>query len=82
LLALGAAAFLIARGSPIITIAVSAVLGLILYKGPGPRQEKKVASDHVALLKNLGVPLFLVLVLLAGLLALHFVDRKFFDLSA
>ncbi|NOY12253.1 MAG: chromate efflux transporter [Deltaproteobacteria bacterium] len=82
LLALGAAAFLVARGSPIIAIAVSAVLGLILYKEPEPRREKKVAADHVALLKNLGAPLFLVLALMAGLLALYFVDRKLFDLSA
>ncbi len=81
LLALGAAAFLVARGSPIIAISASAVLGLILYRKSEPRREKKVAADHVALLKNLGALLFLVLALLTGLLALYFVDRKLFDLS-
>ena len=36
----------------------------------------------MALLKNLGAPLFLFLALLAGLLALYLADRKLFGLSA
>jgi len=81
-LALGAAAFLVARGSPIMAIAASAVLGLILYRESELRAEGKGATDNVALLKNLGAPVFLVLVLLASLLFLYFWDKKLFDLSA
>ena len=82
LLALGAAAFLVLRGSPIMAILASALLGLILYRESGLRAEVKGKTDNVALLKNLGAPLFLVSALLAVLLALYFWDRKLFDLSA
>ncbi len=81
LLALGAAAFLVLRGSPMMAIAASALLGLLLYQRPGQRVEGKLKTDNVALLKNLAAPLFLVLALLAALLVLYFADRKLFDLS-
>ena len=81
-LALGAAAFLVARGSPIIAIVASALLGLILYRESGPRAEVKGETDDVTPLKNLGAPLFLVSALLAGLIVLYLWDRKLFDLFA
>ena len=80
-LALGAAAFLVARGSPIIAIAASALLGLILYREPNVGREKKVAADQAVRLKHLKAPLYLVLSLLTGLLVLYFMDRQLFGLS-
>jgi len=81
-LGVGAAAFLVAHGNPIMAIAASALLGMIFYRESELRAEGKGATDNVALLKELGTPLFLVLALLASLLALYFWDRKLFDLSA
>ena len=81
LLALGAAAFLVARGSPITAIAASTVLGLILYRETELRTDEKDAGNNTVMRKNPGAPLFLVLALSTGLLALFFVDRKLFDLS-
>jgi len=80
-LGVGAAAFLVARGSPVIAIVASALLGLIFYRESELRAEGKGTTDNVSLRKKLGTPLFLVLALLAGLLALYFWDRKLFDLS-
>ena len=82
LLAIGAAAYLLARGSPMIVIAASAALGLVLFRESGPQTLERNVGDKVALQKNLGAPLSLVLALLAGLCVLFFVHRKLFDLSA
>ncbi|NOQ45574.1 MAG: chromate efflux transporter [Desulfobulbaceae bacterium] len=82
LLGLGAAAFLATNGSPIVVIIVSALLGLILYRKEAVKQKDHISSTHGPLLKNLGAPLFLTLVLAAGLLALFCLDRQLFDLAA
>ena len=82
LIAIGAAAFLFTRGNPMIAIVISAIVGMILYRESGLRVEVKDKNDNAALLKNLKVPLFMVLAVLAGLLVLYLWDRKLFDLSA
>ena len=81
LLAAANSGFLVARGSPIIAIVASALMGLILYKESGPPSRDKGTDDNIALSKGLWMPLFLLLALLAGLLALYFWDRVLFDLS-
>jgi chromate transporter len=82
LLALGAAAFLVARGSPIVAILASALLGLVLY----PRTESTSAGPGEAApgvaLKTLLTPLVLTLALALGMLLLFLFDRRLFDLSA
>jgi len=80
LLALGAAAFLVTHGSPIIAIVASALLGLILYRDLKAGREKTIAADQAVRLKHLKAPLYLVLSLLTGLIALYFLDRKLFSL--
>jgi len=79
-LGLGAAAFIVVQGGPIIAIIASALLGLILYKNLNFRQEENVGNG--TMLQNLGVPLLMILALAAGLLTLFYFDRKLFDLSA
>ena len=83
LLGLGVAAFLTTHGSPIIAIIVSSHLGLILYRKEAVKQNDPIGSTHHApLLKNMGAPLVLTLVLVLGLLALFYLDRQLFVLSA
>ena len=52
---------------------------MILYRESELHAEGKGATDNVALLKNLGAPVFLFL--LASLLFLYFWVKKLFDLS-
>ena len=82
LLALGAAAFLVMRGSPIIAILASSLLGLILYRKPMLQPGKQVTAEHVPLLKKLQTPLLLFLFPTIGLLLLFYLDSNLFDLSA
>ena len=82
LLGLGVAAFLTTHGSPIIAIIVSAFLGLFLYRKEAVKQNDHISSPHGPLLKNLRAPLFLTLALALGLLALFYLDRQLFVLSA
>ncbi len=82
LLGIGAAAFLVVRGSPIIAIIASALLGLILYKNLSFGQQNNVGHGHGTLLQNLGVPLLMITAMAGGLFALFYLDRKLFDLSA
>jgi chromate transporter len=82
LLALGAAAFLVAGGSPATAIVASAFLGLILYRNSEMKDAGPPEPDHRNLLKAMGTPLFLILILAAGLLILYHLDKKTFDLAA
>lgn len=81
LLALAAAAFLVSGGSPIWAILASALLGTFLYR----RMDLKIGDPavvvHEKLRQSLGVPLCLVLVAVAGLFVLFYIDRQLFDLS-
>ncbi len=82
LLALGAAAFLVAHGSPVIAILASALLGLVVYvhiKPVAGSSEAPVQTGGV--LDNLKTPLVLVALLASGLLFLYSFDRHLFDLS-
>ncbi|NOZ21333.1 MAG: chromate efflux transporter [Planctomycetes bacterium] len=81
-LGLGAAAFLVARGSPVIAILASAFLGLILYRKVDLKQRDPAGPAQGTWLNNLRAPLLLTLALAAGLLALFCLDRKLFGLSA
>ncbi len=82
LLAAGAAALLIRGGSPVLAIVASAALGLVLYRETGGGPGEGAASERGTLLGNLAAPLILLLVVAVGLLVLHMLDRKLFDLSA
>ncbi len=81
-LGIGVAAFLMTQGSPIIAIIVSALLALILYRKEAVEQNDHSRSTHGTLLKNMGAPLLLTLALGLGLLALFYLDRQLFVLSA
>ncbi len=80
-LGLGAAAFLVKGGSPVIAILASAGLGLILFRGMGDRAATHSGRGAGGTLRELRAPLILTAAFGAGLLALFFVDRKLFDLS-
>jgi len=82
LLGIGAAGFLLARGSPVVAIIASALLALVLYKEEDLSEADPGRHAGGAVFKNLGTPLFLLLCLGAGLLTLFFLDQRLFDLSA
>lgn len=82
LLAAGAAAFLASHGSPIIAIAASAGLGIVVHRGleqpvkaapPATRQGARQALTFAA---------FLVLLAAAALVVLLLLDRRLFELAA
>ncbi len=81
-LALCAAAYLAAHGSPIIAILVSAFLGLVLYKNTEIKKPAQDRSNNGTLMQNLGAPLVLVLMTAGGMALLYFYDHKLFALSA
>lgn len=82
LLAVGAAAILIRGGNPVLAIVASAALGLVLYRETKEGAGEGAASERGGLLGNLAAPLILLLGVTGGLLVLHFLDHKLFDLSA
>lgn len=82
LLAVGAAAILIRGGNPVLAIVASAALGLVLYRESKEGAGEGAASERGGLLGNLAAPLILLLGVTGGLLVLHFLDHKLFDLSA
>ena len=82
LLAVGAAAILIRGGNPVLAIVASAALGLVLYRETKEGAGEGAASERGGLLGNLAAPLVLLLGVTGGLLVLHFLDHKLFDLSA
>lgn len=81
-LGLGAAAFIALRGSPIIAILASTVLGLILYHNLDLKKGDHSTRGQGTLWENLGAPMVLSLGLVVGLFILYGLDRKLFDLSA
>jgi len=81
LLGIGAAGFLLARGSPVVAIIASALLTLVLYKDEDLSEADPDRYARGAVFKNLGTPLFLLLCLVAGILILFFPDQRLFDLS-
>jgi len=82
LLAVGAAAILIRGGNPVLAIVASAALGLVLYRESKEGVGEGATSERGGLLGNLAAPLILLLGVTGGLLVLHFLDHKLFDLSA
>ena len=80
-LALAAAAFLIAGGSPVLAIIASALLALPLYRRMRGRPPEQTAGPRPHPLTALAPPLFMVAALLAGLLVLFFLDRQLFSLA-
>ena len=81
LLALAAAGFLVARGSPIVAIVASALLGLVLYPSDDTRAGNPGAAAMPKLRETLATPLILTAALAVGIMALFFLDRRLFDLS-
>jgi len=81
LLVLGATAFLVSGGSPIWAIIASALLGIFLYR----RMDLKLKNPAVVvrgnLWRNLRAPLYIVLMVVAGLFVLYYTNRELFDLS-
>jgi chromate transporter len=79
--ALGAAAFLVAGGSPILVVCAAAALGLLLYRGtsePAASSAHHKAGSQWAQLR----PAVVLLVgLSAGLGALFLLDRRLLDLA-
>lgn len=82
LLAIGAALFLGFHGSPLIAIAVAALLGLFLIRGArediAPRDEVEKTSWE----ETRWAAIAMLAIVAAGLVALVFLDRVLFDLSA
>jgi len=81
LLGIGAAGFLLARGSPVVAIIASALLALVLYKDEDLSEADPGRYARGAIFKNLGTPVVLLLCLGAGILILFFLDQRLFDLS-
>ncbi len=80
-LALGAAGFLVAHGSPVVAIAASGLLGVFLYRKAGHGKESSVPTQEAGPSKGLRAPLILIFFVMVGLLALYALDRKLFDLA-
>ena len=81
LLAVGAAAFLIGHGSPIIAIAAAAALALLLYRGVVlPGAEGRAAAGAGGR-RSIWFASVLAAGAAAGLAVLFFLDRRLFDLG-
>jgi chromate transporter len=81
ILAVGAAVFLVFHGSPIVAIVASAALSVLLYRGINLPAKTSIAGDP-----NSGRPApafagMLALLVAAGLVVLHSLDRQLFDLA-
>ena len=82
LLAAGAAAFLIFHGSPILVIAASAALSVLLYRGVAFAEPPSHGGESAGRRRMLLAALILALVAAAGLASLFFLDRALFRLAA
>ena len=82
LLAAGAATFLVFHGSPIVAIAASAALSVLLYRGVSLSASPAHAGDPDSGRRMLRCAGVLAGLLAAGLAALFLFDRRLFDLAA
>jgi chromate transporter len=82
LLGLGAAFFLVVGGSPVIAIVASALLGLLLYGGLDLRKEGYASGFQGNAWNMMRPAVVMLLLLVAGLVVLFFLERKLFDLAA
>ncbi len=82
LLGLGAAFFLVVGGSPVIAILASALLGLLLYGGLDLRKKGYTSGFQGNAWHMMRPAVVMLLLLVAGLLVLFFLERKLFDLAA
>jgi chromate transporter len=80
--ALGAAAFLVHGGSPILVVCAAATLGLVLYRGPGEPATGRASHQGDSHCGQLRPAAVLLTGLAVGLAVLFFFDRRLFDLSA
>jgi chromate transporter len=81
LLAVGAAAFLILKGNPILAIAASAAVGVVLYHGVSLRITPLHAAGQHGRWRSLRIVLFGVLVAGIGVVVLFAVNRPLFNLA-
>jgi chromate transporter len=82
LLAAGAAGFLILHGSPIIAIAASAALSLLLYHGVNLPVATTHAHGPESKRRTLMAALVIAMIAVAGLGALFFLNPQLFNLGA
>jgi chromate transporter len=81
ILAIGAAAFLVLHGSPIIAIVASATLALLLYRGVNLPAKPARAAGADSGRRMLRFAAILALLVAAGLASLYLLDRRLFDLA-
>ena len=81
ILAAGAAAFLVFHGSPIVTIAASAALSALLYRGINLPAKAAGAHGRDGGRRGLYFAAMLVVLAAIGLAVLFQVDRRLFDLA-
>jgi chromate transporter len=79
--ALGAAAFLLYGGSPIIVVCAAAALGLPLYQGLGTPPAGSVGPKRTSHWSKLRPAVALLTSMAVGLLVLFCFERRLFDLS-
>ena len=81
ILAGGAAAFLVLRGSPIIAIVASAALSLLLYRGVNLPVKEAHGAGSGGGRRMLRLAAILALLAATGLVVLFLLDRREFDLA-
>ncbi len=81
-LAVGAAIFLMLRGSPIIAILAAAGLGILLYRRTEPRHSDPPCADAVGTPQRAWRALALCLLVVGGLVALWVLNRRLCELAA
>jgi len=80
-LGLGVTGFLVMGGNPFIVILTSSLLGIFLYGKIEFKNKRPSGVSPAISFDSLKTPLLLSLGLLAGILALFYIDRQLFDLS-